>query len=48
MGSLRFDDMPAVLRDILALARFTHLGQHSAFGFGRFSLEGIAPDGPAA
>jgi hypothetical protein len=40
-GELFFTQLPATLREILWLAQFTHLGQLSAFGLGRFTLRPV-------
>lgn len=38
IGEVYFPHLPEVLREILWLAQFTHLGQLSAFGLGRYTL----------
>lgn len=38
MGHAVYAQLPLQVREVLTLARFTHLGQHSAFGLGRISL----------
>jgi len=37
-GRVPLQAMPALVREVLSLARFTHVGQRAAFGFGRYDL----------
>lgn len=41
LGELSFASLPPLLAEILSLAQFTHIGQHSAFGLGRFLLRSL-------
>lgn len=41
LGELLIGPLPLPLVDILSLAQFTHLGQHSAFGLGRYFVQPV-------